>query len=126
MNCVNCGSENHAVVMIESIPCSHCGGELRIEYNLCKECGMAWKAVDGEPLPESTFFDVGLDEIFDEEELLKDFGIIFKNSVDEEPNNMKDYIHNCLRCSIPCFETDENTWECPSCGFIWEVIKTRG
>lgn len=125
MECLHCGSEDSAVILIEAIPCQHCGGEVKIEYNVCKGCGLAWKTVDGKPLSDTTFFDVGLEEIFADDEIFKEFDMVLKkDSLNPPSNNMTDYIHRCLKCNTICFESAEHRWECPSCGFTWEVIKT--
>ena len=125
MNCVHCGGDNSITVLVESLPCGHCGGEIRVEYNICKECGLAWKTVDGELVENATFFDMGLDELFDGDEWLKEFDMVLQMG-DVKSNNMADYIHKCLRCRTVCFESGKDRWECPSCGFTWEVVKTSG
>lgn len=125
MECVHCKKDTGVTILIEALPCKHCGGEIKVEYNVCKECGMAWKTVDGKILEDTTYFDVGLDEIFTEEdeEFLKEFDIVLKHSEEDEAKNMGDYIHKCFECQAPCFEVGENKWECPECGFTWEVLK---
>ena len=125
MRCIHCDEDSGVTVLIESIPCKHCNGEIRTEYNVCKTCGMAWKTVDGELLSDTTFFDVGLEEIFSEDELFQEFDMVL-NCDQREINSsyMKDYIHKCLKCQAVCHEAEKNRWECPDCGFAWEVIKT--
>lgn len=125
MKCVYCGEDDSAMVLVESLPCKHCGGEIRMEYNVCKGCGLAWKTVDGEIVENAEFFDMGLDEIFDDDELFKEFDMMFRAEQDEVKSSyMSDYIHKCLKCRATCFESEKNRWECPECGFSWEVIKT--
>lgn len=125
MKCVHCNEDTGAVILVESIPCKHCNGEIRIEYNVCKSCGMAWKTVDGELVENTTFFDIGLDEIFSEDEMSQEFDMVLNWDQREiQSSYMVDYIHKCLKCQTACFEAEKNRWECPDCGFTWEVIKT--
>lgn len=125
MKCIYCGDDNSVTILVETLPCKHCGGEIRIEYNICKECGLAWKSVDGEIVENTTFFDLGLDDIFDDDELIKGFDIPFNmDQCEIKSSYMSDYIHKCVRCQATCFESEKDRWECPECGFSWEVIKT--
>lgn len=126
MKCMYCGEDDSVTILVESLPCKHCGGEIRIEYNVCKQCGLAWKTVDGEVVENTTFFDMGLDELFGDEFLADEFefDIPFMSPHKIESSHMSDYVHKCLKCQTICFEIEENRWECPKCGFSWEVIKT--
>jgi ribosomal protein S27AE len=123
MKCIHCDNDDSTVLLVESLPCKHCGGEVKVEYNVCKECGLAWKTVDGEVVENTTFFDMGLDELFDDDEWFKEFDMVIQTG-EVQSNHMTDYIHKCLKCQTLCFESAENRWECPKCGFTWEVIKT--
>jgi len=128
MKCIYCDDDNGVTILVESLPCKHCGEEIRIEYNICKVCGLAWKTVDGEAVENNaTFFDMGLDEIFSDDELFGEFNFNIPFDVEQhgvKSSYMSDYIHKCLKCQTACFESEENRWECPECGFTWEVIKT--
>jgi len=124
MECVECGSEDSHTVIVESITCKHCGGEVRIEYNICKACGFTWKTVDGETLADVSFVDDCLDKLFDEDgELNSDITLNINQST--KGGCMKNYVHRCLRCQTLCFETEEDRYECPECGFIWEVVRPK-
>ena len=123
MKCIHCKSDSVIIVFIDALPCKHCGGNINVEYNVCKDCGLAWKTVDGELLENTTFFDVDIDELFFGDDLCNELDITIKND-NKKSDVMRDYIHKCLRCQSVCFETSENKWECPNCGFSWEVIKT--
>jgi DNA-directed RNA polymerase subunit RPC12/RpoP len=45
--------------------------------------------------------------------------------VDVEKKIMHDYIHRCLKCAALCYEKEKDLYECPKCGFSWEVIEAR-
>jgi len=125
MRCVHCDKDTGGTILVESLPCKHCGGEIRIEYNVCKECGMAWKTVDGELIENTTFFDMGLEEMFDDDEFFQEFDMILNMDQREiKSSSMLDYVHKCFRCQAVCHESAPGRWECPDCGFTWEVIKT--
>lgn len=120
MKCISCDSDDIVVVLMEIFPCKHCNGEIEIKYVVCKDCGMGWKTVDDEILSGTTFFDVGLDNIFDDESDLNIAPVIDHN---ENKSYMGDYIHKCLRCQAWAYEAEENLYRCPKCSFEWEVIK---
>lgn len=122
MKCINCDSDDVIVVLMEIFPCRHCDGEIRIEYVVCKCCGTGWKSVDGEILSGTTFFDMGLGDIFDDgDEITLNMAPVIDHN--EDKSYMGDYVHRCLRCQTLAYEAEENLYRCPSCGFEWEVIK---
>lgn len=128
MECVKCGKDSGIMVLIETFQCNHCDSEIHMEYNVCKECGAAWKTVDGDLISGSVLFDVGLGEIFgDDEEMEFDLMMsIDKEDIKREIQSfyMSDYVHKCLKCQTVCYETEENLYKCPKCNFEWEVIKS--
>ena len=120
MKCVGCGSDDAMIALIEAFPCKHCSKEIRIEYNVCKSCGITWKSVDGEFFSDTTIFDVGLGNLFDEEKSDVSFDELIKNV--KNKSYMGDYIHKCLRCQSLAYEVEKNLYRCPICDFEWEVI----
>ena len=124
MECIHCNQDTGATILVESLPCKHCNGEIRMEYNVCKECGMAWKTIDGELVENTTFFDMGLDDIFAAEDFQEFDMVLNWDQRHVQSSQMADYIHKCFKCQTVCFEVEGNRWECPCCGFTWEVIKT--
>lgn len=123
MKCVNCKEENAAVVLVEIFPCNHCNGEIRIEYNICKNCNTAWKTMDGELMSGMAFFDAGLGDFFDDEELFKALEMDHYDS-NEDKSYMSDYVHRCLRCGSIAYEVKEDLYKCKACDFEWEVIRS--
>lgn len=125
MRCIGCDSDDTVVVLMEIFPCKYCSGEIKIEYNVCKNCGVGWKTVDDEILSGTTFFDVGLDAIFDgdEDEVVFDMAPIIDHNKDK--SHMADYVYKCLRCQAICYEKEEDLYECPECGFQWEIVRSR-
>lgn len=123
MKCISCDGDNIIVVLMEIFPCKHCNGEIEIKYVVCEDCGMGWKTVDDEILSGTTFFDMGLGDIFenDEDETTLSMAPVIDHN--ENKSYMGDYIHKCLRCQAWAYEAEENLYKCPSCDFEWEVIK---
>lgn len=37
-------------------------------------------------------------------------------------NNMLDMIHKCIRCGEVVVPLDDFNFECPFCGFEWEIL----
>jgi len=116
MKCIGCGKNSATIALIEAFPCRHCNGEIHLEYNVCQECGKAWKTVDGEFISGTMLFDTGLGEAYYGEEEMKD--------EEEKMSYMNDYIHKCLKCNSIACEVEPNLYRCPICGFEWEVIKS--
>jgi hypothetical protein len=118
MKCLNCNKDNIIVFFNEVVPCAHCHEDNDISYNVCEDCGLVWKSIDGQALS-------GV--IFSEPELggmLGDSFEKFMNFVEEaEPiGTMDEVIHKCLRCNTISFEVEPRLYHCPECGFEWEVI----
>lgn len=126
MECIGCGNEEGVkTLFVEELPCKHCGGGIGVAYNVCTSCGMAWRSVDGEPMLESTVFDMNeLDGVFDDYDDLPDIAINMTHKSTE--SYMSDYVHKCLRCNSVCYQSGDNKFECPDCGFGWEIIKADG
>ena len=123
MECISCGGDNAVVALLEIFPCKYCGQDLNIEYNICKDCGAAWKSIDGELISDMTLFDAGIGDLFSKfEEELSEFTPIVNNN--NKHIHIGDCIHRCLKCNVICYEVNENIYECPKCGFSWEVIKS--
>jgi len=121
MRCINCDNDDIVVVLMEIFPCKHCNGEIEIKYVICGDCGVGWKTVDDEILSGTTFFDVGLGDIFGDDEDGFDMAPVIDHNKDK--SHMGDYVHRCLRCQTLAYEVEENSYKCPSCNFEWEIIK---
>jgi ribosomal protein L37E len=123
MECINCKNDNALTVLIETFPCRHCDGEINMEYNVCKECGFAWKTMDGELFSGTAFFDASLGNFFgDEEEIEKLFNTIVGEN--ESGVCMQDSIHKCLKCDSVAYKVDEALYRCSKCDFEWEIIRS--
>lgn len=121
MKCINCKSDDVVVVLMEVFPCKYCGKNIEVEYVICRDCGVGWKSVNGEILSGTTLFDVGLNNIFDggDETPLNMTPII-----NHKPH-MTDYVYKCLRCQAVCYEVEKDLYECPECGFQWNVVRSK-
>jgi hypothetical protein len=126
MKCLNCGEEDFDVFVTETFPCGKCGGSIVVEYNVCKNCGLMCKSVDGNLLTASVF----MPEEFSDEDIEEIFGFLNEPDMclnmdytdDSEKIFMGDYVHKCLKCNTVCYEVDEGSFKCPKCGFEWEVV----
>lgn len=123
MECINCKSDTALTVLVETFPCKHCNSEINMEYNVCKECGFAWKTMDGELFSGTAFFDASLGNLFgDEEEIERLFNMI--TDTDGYDECMQDHVHKCLKCHAIAYKVDENLYKCSGCGFEWEIIRS--
>lgn len=128
MSCIECGSDKATVVFIEVFPCNHCNGELHLEHNLCPECGIGWKTLDGEVVECVTVLNSNLDDFFsdfDEQGDVTDMIFNYLDSLNHGSDSMNSYVHRCLRCNSIAFEIGEELYRCsdPECGFEWEVVR---
>lgn len=122
MKCINCPGQKAATILVEIFPCNHCNGEIKVEYNVCNGCGTAWKTMGGELVPGMAFFDVGLGNFFDDEELFNALELDHYDS-NKDKSYMSDYVHKCLRCHSIAYEVKEGLYKCKECDFEWEIIK---
>jgi C4-type Zn-finger protein len=115
--CPSCGDNTGAVMHSESIPCT-CGRSIKIEYLIC-ECGYSWRSADGK------FLDGCLINVENVEELINEVEEFFEDqNIFETPQHggsMEELIHKCLRCGEVAVQINSNTFECPTCGFSWEM-----
>ncbi len=117
MKCINCDNEVDKFFS-ESFVCPGCGDSVVVDYYHCGKCNNMWKAQDDQPVfgfdLENMPIPENILDMFDkiEEELLKM----------EESDTMSTFIHKCIQCNSICYETESGRFECPECGFEWEVI----
>ena len=125
MDCIKCGEANPVeTYFIEELPCPHCDGTVRIEYYVCKSCGITWKAMDGDVLAVADF---DLETTGDDEEVNVESGsevLGFSASGFHNGPAMGELLHSCIKCGSIAFETGRNKWKCTdtTCAFEWEVI----
>lgn len=126
IKCISCGKEDDVrTLFVEELPCKHCGGSIDVSYNICMDCGMAWRSVDGKPILDTTVFDMNeLDDVFEDIDDLPNIAINMTHKSVE--SCMSDYVHKCLRCGAVCYQSSDNSFECTDCGFSWEIIKADG
>lgn len=124
MKCISCKSDDVVVVLMEVFSCSHCGKNVEVEYVICRDCGVGWKSVNGEILSGTTLFDVGLNDIFGDGDEIPLNMMPVIDHVKTRPH-MADYIYKCLRCQAICYEVEEDLYECPKCGFRWEIVRSK-
>jgi len=119
--CPSCGNNTGVVMYCEDIPCT-CGRYVKIEYAVC-DCGYSWRCADGRFLDGCM---VSIENVSDMlcgienflEEQITNADKVFNNS-----NSMEELIHKCLRCGEIAVKINENSYECPVCGFAWETDK---
>jgi len=39
--------------------------------------------------------------------------------------SLLDTIHKCLKCNEEAYEVEPNKFECSSCEFTWEIVKSE-
>lgn len=120
IKCEHCSSYNTLSFFVEHIPCSHCEEVIEVSYNVCQDCGLVWKTVDGELLDGVIFAEPELGGMIDESyTAIRD---IIRNSEPEAPGTMNEVIHKCLRCGTLSYEVEPQLYHCPDCGFEWEIL----
>lgn len=144
MICFSCDGGKESAFQQETFPCGCCDGENTLEYNLCPDCGMMWRAVNGVPIEKSPvniqelgdFSNITLlnDKMFnqtdlteDDQEILDKIGehLVKISKMDKGAASMGDYVHKCLQCNSTAVDVSDGIYECtePGCGFKWEVVK---
>jgi hypothetical protein len=121
MECCVCKNKNAVIFSVEKVPCSHCGEDTEILYNMCDNCGAVWKSIGDEIVECIT------EKLSDEMKNLTD---MFEDEVssvrviDLNPpkGTMCELVHKCLRCNTRSYEAGPGYYRCPDCGFEWEVI----
>ena len=140
MICLNCNSTNSKIMYSESYPCSHCGGDLVVEYCMCIDCGTIWRAIDGAISTESVvnaddlmniltpfnqFMNVQQGELSPEDQKMLDNieKELNKHATEDgQATTMSDMLHKCLKCESVVHEAKPGYFECDECGFSWEVV----
>jgi hypothetical protein len=125
MNCPNCKQDSVILLHTDMITCDDCNSEINIDYCLCEACFYSFRNKNGEFLDGGMADDieVALDELADtlESEM---FGAESEDFFQSE-ECMSDLLNHCVRCGVPCavFNEKENSYECPVCGFEWEILQ---
>lgn len=126
MKCIKCGKEATEVVHSESYPCS-CGENTIITYNICSDCGIFWRAVNGSPVDDGIhdtklLFGDGSELIT---ELLNDLSDLLVASGRSDSSSMEDVVHRCIKCNALAYEADKSVYKCSKCDAEWEVIASE-
>jgi len=115
--CPSCGNNTGVVMHFEEIPCT-CGRSVKMEYIVC-ECGYSWRSADDKFLDGCIINVENVEELINEvEEFFEDQGV-FNNM--QQGGSMEELIHRCLRCGEVVVQVNPTTFECPICGFSWEM-----
>jgi len=120
MGCPNCGNNEILVLHSDFLECNDCGSPIRIDYCVCKSCGVGFR------LNNNKFMEMlGIADMeFDEDGQI--VGVEMKegpNTV-EDTMSMSEHIMPCARCQSPAvYKCDANTYECVDCGFKWEILQ---
>jgi len=134
MICPKCGDTDTFIFMKERIPCIHCHTNTEISYIVCQSCMNIWRVVDGEPLEEEYMINNINSKDEDGEDLDNELETVSleelekvlskKNKVmsTQDRNTMTEMFHRCLRCEHIAYEISPHCFQCPECGFEWEVI----
>lgn len=117
MQCFLCEEGQSTLMSEDQITCK-CGDVIIIEYHLCDGCGAVWKMADGDLIENSLLSPEAMDDMF------IDLPSIFDQDFEENNNftTLAGYVHKCLDCGIIAYERVKGIYQCPGCGFEWEVI----
>ena len=120
MNCVACGSDNISVFFSETFQCTCCDEDNTITFQICRDCGVIWKAVNDLLLKGTAITDPELSNFISS-------NIVgnpeFDNWFDVEVNtSMEEIVHRCLKCNAMAFESKPNVFCCSSCDFTWGTV----
>ena len=135
MLCFRCDNKEPCGIFIENLPCLHCGETIVVEFNICKNCGNAWKSVGdvvitpdmGESTviinPDSVeFLRDGVNTALDllDEALNGDFSEIVLGGVDKsKKTTLNSLIHKCTKCNSLGMKNPELFKE-------WHPTKNKG
>ena len=133
MKCFKCDSDKEASFFEETFECK-CGEKLVFNYNLCPDCGLSWRSVNGEPTDDSAVYfndlmsfasDLSPDISEEEMELLKNMEkeIDKIDKVITGEATMTDYVHKCLKCNSVAHEISPDRYVCDICGFEWGITR---
>ena len=145
MICFNCDSTKEAAFFQEKFPCCHCDEDNIIEYNMCPDCGIMWRAINGVVQDESAIQGKDLGdfsdllsgnalEMFSHDDLSEDEQRIMENvsahldkvsKMADGEASMGDYVHRCLQCGSTAVDVSDGLYKCTetACGFEWEVVR---
>jgi hypothetical protein len=137
MICINCQSGDYKVIYTERYPCSHCEGELVIEYCMCEQCGLLWRGADGVVIEGSATHTEDVLNILDpmsqlgnsSPEDLSEEDREFLDKIEKElkrtgeVETMADMVHRCLHCNSLAHEVRPGYYECENCDFSWGVVR---
>jgi len=120
MICVACGSDNTSVFFSETFQCTCCNEGNTITFQICRDCGVIWKAINDSLLYGTTVTDPDLSAFISKN---ISGNSEFENWFDTEVNiTMEEVVHRCLKCNAIAFESKPNVFCCSSCAFTWEIV----
>jgi len=114
--CNNCSKELQ-VMHEDVLECSDCGGKIIISYCACTNCGFTCRLNNGK------FLDGVVITVDADDELYKDLeeALGFEGGSTSGP--MINTLTPCVRCgSKKAYESKPGEYECPECGFSWELV----
>ena len=121
MKCVECNRTSETVFFVEIYPCPTCDDQVEVEYHACKHCGTVWKTANGEPMDYAKSKIKDFSDIVKNHKKFEDF-FSYMAKDDNDIASMNQVIHRCLQCNHIAYETSDGNYECPDCGFTWEVL----
>ena len=137
MNCFNCENGKESAFFKEEFPCGHCDEPNLLEYNVCPDCGLMWRSVNGVVLEDSQ---VNMRDLGDfaslmsgeQPEMTEEEALIMENindhlvkidKMDRGEATMADYVHKCLQCESTAVDVVDGKYSCKDCDFEWEVVR---
>ena len=122
MNCPECNNSNTWKMHEDRISCTDCESRIVLEYHVCGDCNYTFRTNNGKYIDGS--FPMDIEKIV--EELLDDINSIAPTykEASKSSENMSDNLYNCIKCGQALiFDPDIVEYNCPHCGFEWEIIE---
>jgi len=138
MKCYKCENSPESAFFQEGFPCGHCDENNLLEYNICPNCGLMWRSVNGNVIEDSQIHiqDLGdfagimagpqPEDMSDEEAAIMNNIAEAMSRVDKIERgeaSMSDYVHKCLQCESTAVDVNNGLYKCTDCGFEWEIVK---
>lgn len=118
MKCPGCGRSGLVDLSVQDSVTCECGREIIIGYYICNACGFAFRTTNGKYVDGYYIDNEVVSKVCD------DLSVRI-NVEDGDDGALSDYVQRCVRCDQTFIsEPTDTKFECPHCGFEWEVIKS--
>jgi len=116
MECPACGSEEVYKFVDEIFECGSCGEVNTLSVAVCATCGTFWKEFNGAPVEGTCLTKQDLSHM--SKHIAE---VLDKHEENSGKASMYDVVHKCIRCDSVAYDLGDGNFECPDCGFTWEI-----